>query len=797
MMAPPKKRVVIRAVQHPLLPPAYGLQPYAACRLQIEQVTSLRRADDLRAPRADHRSDPISTAGGSMRTPTDRPDQNAPRGRLARLASLAYRRRRAMLAAWLVALVAVVAVAPRIAGEFTADYSAPGSDSQAARQLVEERFGGFSGETVDVVWESPAGAGSPEVRGKIDGLVKEAQGLEGIERAIPAAYSRDGTTGVIRLELDRAGSRVPVETGEELIDRAEQLNGPNLTVGLAGQPIDQAEGGPGPESTGVLAAMAVLLVVFGSLVAAGLPLAVALFGLGISTPLIGVLAGIATVPEWATAVAGLIGVGVGIDYALLVLTRFRAALDRGSSPELAVGEAVTTAGRSVLIAGGTVIVSMLGLFVLGLDYMNGVALSASLAVLVVMSAAITLLPALLAFAGHRVDSLRIPLLGRRRRRGTNQGELAARWSRGVQRRPWAAIVAGTAVLVLLSAPVLGIRLGFPDAGNGSPDNSTRVAYDLTAEGFGKGANGPLMLAAELPGRSAAQEFRGALNEIRELPGVASVSEPRINPQGDAAIATITPTTSPQSDVTADLVHRLRDDVLPKSLGAAGITARVGGTAALVIDQSDYLSARLPVFVGAVVGVSLLLLVAAFRAPLIAVKAGVMNLLSVAAAFGVLSLAAEGGFLSDLLGIEGDVPVPPFIPVMMFAILFGLSMDYEVFLLSRVREEYAKLRDNSSAVTEGLARTARVITAAAAIMVVVFLSFAVSDEVFLRLFGVGMATAILVDATIIRMVLVPAVMQVLGRANWWMPRWLDRIVPRIDPEARVPEGLSVRERPAEA
>jgi RND superfamily putative drug exporter len=367
----------------------------------------------------------------------------------------------------------------------------------------------------------------------------------------------------------------------------------------------------------------------------------------------------------------------------------------------------------------------------------------------------------------------------------------------VQRRPWTAIAAGTAVLVLLAAPVMGLRLGFPDAGNGSPDNSTRVAYDLTAQGFGKGANGPLTLAAELPGPGAEDELRATLNEIRALPGVASVSKPRVNPQGDAAIATITPTTSPQSDATADLVERLRDQVLPDSLGAVGVPAHIGGTAALVLDQSEYLSSRLPVFVGGVVGVSLLLLVAAFRAPLIALKAGVMNLLSVAAAFGVLALAAEGGALSDLLGIDRDVPVPPFIPVMMFAILFGLSMDYEVFLLSRVREEYAKLRDSPAAVTEGLARTARVITAAAAIMVVVFLSFAVADEIFLRLFGVGMAAAIIVDATVVRMVLVPAVMQVLGRANWWIPQWLDRILPRFDPEPVAPELVSVRERPAEA
>jgi RND superfamily putative drug exporter len=715
-----------------------------------------------------------------MRNPPDRTDHSPPRGRLAGLAAVAYRRRRAMVAAWVVAVAAVIALAPQIAGEFSADYSAPGSDSQAARHLVQERFGGFSAETVDVVWQARQGARSPAVKREIDDFVERAQRLDGIEDATPAVFSRDGTTGVIRLELDRAGSEVPIETGETLIERADELNGHGLTVGLGGQPIDQAESGPGPETTGVLAAMAVLLIVFGSLVAAGLPLAVALFGLGISTPLIGVLAGIATVPEWATAVAGLIGVGVGIDYALLVLTRFRAALAAGASPDVAVGEAVTTAGRSVLIAGGTVIVSMLGLFILGLDYMNGVALSASLAVLVVMSAAITLLPALLGFAGARVDRLRLPLLGRRAVRATDDGELASRWSRTMQRRPWTAIAAGTAVLVLLSAPVVGLRLGFPDAGNGSPDNSTRVAYDLTAEGFGKGANGPLTLAVELPNLQARDDLRSALGAIRQLPGVASVSEPRINAGGNAAIASITPTTSPQSEATANLVEQLRDETLPESLGAAGVPAHVGGTAALVLDQSDYLSARLPVFVGGVVGVSLLLLLAAFRAPLIAVKAGVMNLLSVAAAFGVLTLASNGGFLGGLLGIDGAVPVPPFIPVMMFAILFGLSMDYEVFLLSRVREEYEKLGDSSAAVTQGLARTARVITAAAAIMIVVFLSFAVSDETFLRLFGVGMATAIFVDATIVRMVLVPAVMQVLGRANWWAPRW-----------------LLLRERPAEA
>jgi RND superfamily putative drug exporter len=730
--------------------------------------------------------------------PTDpRSDRGAPPGRLARLAALSYRRRRTIVAGWVALLAVVAIVAPRLAGEFSADFAAPGSGSQQARELIEERFGGFAAEMVDVVWEAPAGARSDAALARVDGLVSEAEKLEGIARATPMEVSKDGTIGAVRLELDGSATEVPVETSERIIELAEDATGPGLTIGLGGQAIQQAEGGPGPEGMGVLAALAILLVVFGSVVAAGLPLAVGLFGLGISTPVIGVLAGVATVPEWATAVAGLIGVGVGVDYALLVLTRFRAALARGAAPEAAVGEAVTTAGRSVLIAGGTVIISLLGLFVLGLGYMNGVALSASIAVLVVMAAAVTLLPALLSLAGHRVDRLRLPLLGRRAARVTERSRLAARWSGAVQRRPWRAIAAGTAVLLALTAPIVGLRLGFPDAGNNREGQLTRVAYDLTAEGFGEGTNGPLTLAVELPPSGGGGELRSAARDISALPEVASVARPRLNEAGDAAIVTITPTGSPQSEATESLVHELRDRVVPASLGAAGIPAYVGGRAALAIDQSEYLSERLPLFVAAVVGVSLLLLIAAFRAPLIALKAGVMNLLSVGAAFGVVALAAQGGFLGELLGIDRELPVPPFIPVMMFAILFGLSMDYEVFLLSRVREEYLKRRDTAGAVTEGLARTARVITAAAAIMVVVFLSFAVSDEPFLRLLGVGMATAIAVDATVVRMVLVPAIMQVLGQANWWAPRWLDRIVPRLEHEPAAAARASVRERPAEA
>ena len=481
------------------------------------------------------------------------------------------------------------------------------------------------------------------------------------------------------------------------------------------------------------------------------------------------------VPEWAPAVASLIGIGVGIDYALLVVTRYRAALGAGAGPREAIVEAVSTAGRSVVIAGTIVVVSLLGLFVMGASYMRGVALSASLAVLVAMMAAIALLPALLGFLGGRVDRLRIPVPGRRGGRTSEGSALTAAWSRALQRRPWPAAIAGAAVLIALTTPVQGLRLGFPDAGNDPGGSTTNAAYELVSQGFGAGASGPLLVAADLRSGSAA-DVRSLADRLSATPGVATVSEPRISRDGAAAIITVQPASTPQDEATEELVQRLRERVLPSALDTSGIEAYVGGITAAFVDQSEQVADRLPLFIGAVVGLSFLLLLAAFRAPLIALKAGVVNLLSVGAAYGVVALVAQGGFVGGLIGVDTSTPVPPFVPVIMFAILFGLSMDYEVFLLSRIREEFLRHGDTRRAVAEGLARTARVITAAAAIMVSVFLAFVLSPETFLKLMGVGMATAILVDATIVRIVLVPAVMQLLGRANWWSPRWLERILP---------------------
>jgi RND superfamily putative drug exporter len=710
---------------------------------------------------------------------------------LARLGDLTYRRRGRVILAWIAVLIAVLAIVPRFAGDFAVEFGTPGSESKRASDLIDAHFPESSGDSVNVVWQAPGGA--REAQPRIDSFVAEASRLEGIGDVSPPRYSADGTIGLLRLDHDRPAPDVPTQSGRDLIELAEKSQGVGLQIELGGGVVSEADEGTPPEMIGMLAAAAVLLIAFGSIVAAGLPLLVAIFGLGISATLIGVVALIVDTPDFAPAVAGLIGIGVGVDYALLVLTRFRTALrsapatakparpPSGGSVEPtprgrtdvrdAVVEAVSTAGRSVIVAGGTVIISLFGLAFTGVSFLYGVAIAASLAVAVVVAASVTLLPATLAFAGHRVDRLRIPGLGRTLKPGG--GTVATRWSRVVQQHAVITAVGATIALVVLAAPVLGIRWGFPDEGNNPSGSTTREAYDLVSRGFGAGANGPLVVAAELPN----DELDELTRQVAATPGVAFTTPARVSEDGRLATLAVFPETAPQASETTELVRTLREQV-PDDV-------HIGGLTAAVIDQSDYLAGRIPVFIGGVVLLSFLLLLVAFRAPLIALKAGVMNLLSVVAAYGVVAYAAEGGWFGSLVGVESDTPIPPFIPVMMFAILFGLSMDYEVFLLSRIREEYLRTGNTSDAVADGLAKTARVITAAAAIMIVVFLAFVTSTMVFLKLMGVGMAAAILVDATIVRMVLVPAVMKLMGRANWWVPGWLDRILPHVDHAPAAP------------
>ena len=701
---------------------------------------------------------------------------------LARLADIAYRRRGRMVLAWIAAAVVIIGVGSSLAGEYKADYDTPGSESKAASDLTEKRFGGYSGQEVFVVWKDEGGARSPGARERVNAFLADARKVDHVAEQTPIRVSRDGTIGSTTLPLTAAAWDIPKEDGEKLIAAAEKNSGDGLEIKLGGDPIYQAQEATSPEGLGFLGAAIVLLIAFGSVVAAGLPLAIALVGLGISSGgLIVLLANVIDVPDWTTAVSGLIGIGVGIDYSLLVLTRFRAAMNQGKDRHDAVVEAVTTAGRSVIIAGATVVIAVLGLCLTGLPYMYGVAISASLAVLVVMLAAVTLLPALLSYLGPKVDRLRLPFLGRTLKAEGDGESPAARWSHFVQRHPWPAVITATVVLLALAAPALGMRLGFPDAGNDPPDTMTRQAYDLNTEGFGPGTNGPLVIAAELPNRAAESTVDSLAERLRGDPGVAFVPDPQINPEGNAAIVTVIPKDSPQAAKTEDLVNRLREDVVPEALGDSGVSAEIGGVTAALEDQSEYMVDRMPLFIAGVVGLSFLLLLVAFRSPLISLKAGVMNLLSVGAAYGVMTLVAKGGAVGGLIGIDHEVPVAPFMPVMMFAILFGLSMDYEVFLVSRIREEYLKHGDTRRAVADGLAKTARVITAAAAVMVIVFLAFIAAPDVFLKLFGIGLAVAILLDATIVRMVLVPAVMQLLGSRNRWIPSWLERTLPRLEVE----------------
>jgi RND superfamily putative drug exporter len=709
---------------------------------------------------------------------------------LARLADISYRYRGRMVLAWIAAAVLIIGVGSSLAGEYNAEYNTPGSESKAASDLTEQRFGGYSGQEIYVVWKDPAGADRPAAKQRVDAFFAQADQVDHIAGHSPIRVSKDGTIGSTTLPLTVPGWDVTKSDGEKLIAAAESNSGDGLEIKLGGDPIYAAQSQSSPEGIGFLGAAIVLLIAFGSLVAAGLPLVIALVGLGISSGgLIVLLANVLDVPDWTTAVSGLIGIGVGIDYSLLVLTRFRAAMGEGKDTHDAVVEAVTTAGRSAIIAGCTVVIAVLGLFLTGLPYMYGVAISASLAVLVVMLAAVTLLPALLSYLGPRVDRLRIPFLGRGLKTEGGGESPAARWSHAVQRRPWTAAIVATAVLLALAAPALGMRLGFPDAGNDPPDTMTRQAYDLNAEGFGPGTNGPLVIAADLPGPSAKAEVESFANRLRSEPGIKFVAPPRFNQAGDAAIVTVIPTGSPQDTSTEDLVNRLRDDVVPRELAGSGIRAEIGGVTAALEDQSEYMKGRMPIFIIGVVGLSFLLLLVAFHSPLISLKAAVMNLLSVSAAYGVMTVVAQGGALGSLIGIDHEVPVAPFMPVMMFAILFGLSMDYEVFLISRIREEYLKDGDTRRAVADGLAKTARVITAAAAIMVVVFLAFLAAPDVFLKLFGIGLASAIFLDATVVRMVLVPAVMQLLGKRNWWIPDWLERALPSLDVEHVATAGAT--------
>ena len=720
-------------------------------------------------------------------------------GPLGRLARLSFRRRGRTVAAWVAGLIISAALAMSFGGEFFADYSAPGSDSSKAQQLLEDRFPAQAGDTVDIVVRAEAGAEAarPEVEQLLAQLGK-VNHVAGIEDPYdtPGGVSPDGKTLVSHLKLDVVNPvDMPIADSSRMLDIAADASTADLQVALGGQTIVQSEAGEiGSEFLGIGAAALILLITFGSVVAAGLPILIAVAGLAVSSMLTGLLITVIDAPDWSTSLATMMGIGIGIDYALLMVTRFREWRAAGLDPEAATVATLDTAGRAVMVAGSTVVISMLGLFAMGLSFMRGAALVTILGVLVVMAASVTLFPAMLGYLGRNIDRLRLPLPHRTTPHVAVGGHIEPSgawlwWSRQIERHRIVAALGGVAILLALAAPFLGVRFGFPDSGNNAEGTTSRTAYDLLADGFGPGANGPLLLAAELPSGAGATALDGLIGTLEKTPGVAAVSPAQLNEAGNTAVLSVIPTTGPQDPATDELVALLRDTTIPDALEGSDTQVFVGGVTATSIDSTSNIARRIPLLIGGVVALSMLLLLVSFRSVMISVKAAIMNLLSVAASYGVVALVLQGGWAGKLVGIDTETPLPAFVPVLMFAVLFGLSMDYEVFLVSRMREAWLRTGENHRAIVEGLASTGRVITAAAAIMVAVFAAFIPSPDVVLKVIGVGMAAAILIDATIVRLLLVPAAMHILGRANWWMPEWLGRRLPQLHieglPEVHLP------------
>jgi RND superfamily putative drug exporter len=703
---------------------------------------------------------------------------------MQRLARFAYRRRRLVLAAWVVALLGVVVLGNAVGGTYSQSFSLNGAESERATELLQSRFPAQSGDEGQIVFADPAGVHGNATEARMEALFNDVAAVRGVT-SVKSPYadggssqiSKDATIAYATIAFAQRDRDIPQASVDQITKLAKDAEAGDLRIELAGNMFETRGSLGATELIGILAAMVILLVVFGSVLAMGLPILVALFGIGIGIALVEVFSHLVTTPAFTTQLAAMIGIGVGIDYALFIVTRYRQELHGGLEPEAAVVRALDTAGRAVLYAGSTVVISILGLFLMGVTFVRGLAVGTSITVALVMAAAITLLPAVLGFTGRNIDKFSV--FRRRTHEGNHRTSMWFRWSRTVQRHPWTAFLASLTVLVILALPFFSMRLGFPDAGSNPTSDTTRQAYDLTTEGFGAGVSGPLILAAEFPKGSDPTATLDALGAAASsTPGVATVSPATVSPSGDAAVIRVTADTSPQSEQTSDLVHTLRDSVIPDAIRGSDVAVHVGGVTAAGIDVSDRLSSRLPLFVGGVLVLSFLLLLVVFRSVLVPLKAVIMNLLSIGAAYGIVVAIFQWGWFDSIIGIPKAGPIVPFVPMMMFAILFGLSMDYEVFLLSRIKEEYDHTHNNALAVADGLAATARVITAAALIMVTVFGSFVTGAEPTLKLFGLGLAAAIFIDATLVRMVLVPATMELLGDRNWWFPHWLDRITPHV-------------------
>jgi putative drug exporter of the RND superfamily len=709
--------------------------------------------------------------------------------------------RKTVVIAWIVALIGMGAVSSSVGADFSEEFKLPTSDSTEAFELLEDRFPAQSGETAQIVFKATGGVESPAVEKKMKGVFAKIEKFPHVtEVASPydeggtAAISKDGNVAYATIQFNALNNELDKDKTKQIIATAQGVAGNGLQVELGGNPVQEAtqeEGGDLSFLVGLMAAIVVLLLTFGSVVAMGLPILTALFALGVGISVITIGTHVFDTANFAPVLAAMIGLGVGIDYALFILTRFRNALDEGLEKRDAAIAAVDTAGRAVLFAGITVIISLMGMLLLGISFLYGVAVAAALAVLFTMIAALTLLPALLSKVGHWVDRLRIPGLGSRSN-SIDENSRWFRWSREIQRRPVLSALLSGGLLLILCIPTLSLRLGTNDAGTEPAGKTTRKAYDLLAEGFGPGFNGPFVMVAALPGKGEDAGLTQLCKTLEGEGGIAKVTPVVLNPAKNTGTCQAYPTTSPQSAETTALLDHIRGEVIPPIEAKTGAQLHVGGINAIFEDFGDKISEKLPLFIGVVVLLSALLLMIVFRSLLVPLKAMVMNLLSIGAAFGIIVAVFQWGWGASIIGIDNTGPIISFFPVFLFAIVFGLSMDYEVFLMSRIHEEWEHRDDASLAVTRGLALTGRVITAAALIMVTVFASFMLGEERIIKLFGLGLASAVLIDAVIIRSVLVPAVMQLFGRSAWYFPAWLGRILPRLavepaEPALEEPQG----------
>ncbi|GAA0473464.1 MMPL family transporter [Streptomyces sp. NPDC046215] len=707
------------------------------------------------------------------------------------LARWCLRRRSVVIVLWLVALLGTGAAATLSGSAYSNDYGVPGTESTRATALMEKAFPGQGGDDT-VVWHSDSGTvRAADVRQRMTTALGEIAHLPGVT-AVSSPYgsdgaariSPDGHTAYASLTFASDGGGPGKAQVQKVVETAKKAAGGGLEVALGGTTIGTTEGKGGhlSEIIGVLVAAVVLFVVFGSLAASLLPIATALVGVGTAAMGTVLLGHLMTVADFAPMLGTLIGLGVGIDYALFIVTRHRKGLRAGLSVHEAAERAVATTGRAVVFAGGTVCVALLGMLILRLSFLNGVAVAASLTVVLTVAASVTLLPALLGLIGHRALSRRERReLAERGPRPELPTGLAARWSAFVERHPKLLGIVAAAVMAVLALPALSLHLGTSDQGSNPATSTTRQAYDMLGEGFGPGVNGPLTLVADLDSAADQLAFNRLPDTLRHTEGVASVSPSTLSDSGDTGVITVVPATSPQSKETSDLVDRLRDTVVPKATDGTGVDVSVGGLTASYDDFADVILGKLPLFVGTVVGLGCLLLLLAFRSIGIPLKAAVMNIAAVASSFGIVVAIFQWGWGSGLLGLGTGGPIEPFLPVVMVSVLFGLSMDYQVFLVSRMYEEWLATRDNTRAVRVGLAETSRVINSAAVIMIAVFLAFVLSGDRVISMFGIGLASAVALDAFVLRTLLVPALMHMLGGANWWLPKWLDRRLPRISIE----------------